>query len=191
MRAQPFRLGTLAAVALTGLLAASKASAENEPGFEAQAAVVGPLFQHKAPAAPAVPASVAADIGAQPSPSDAISPAGLPTVGKWMLDKEGKVASWLGDLYKGKHFAEPINIIVRVDTADPAEAKAKLLHATRAAGFIDQPGHSSGYQAWIESTLAKEYPPQAEHAFSDGPFLLPNDHGRLFGPVLWGGRATS
>jgi hypothetical protein len=184
--ARPF-----AAAALAGLLAAPRAAAQRAPDFEAQAAEARrSLNEGRGPSAPATPPSapVAPAPAANPLPSDQIQPAGLPMLGRWMLDDEGEVADWMGDLYEGKRFAEPINVVLRVDAGDPDAARAKLLRAVRAAGFADLYGHSSGYQGWLAGVLAQQYPRRATHAFSDAPFLLPNDHGRIFGPVLWRGR---
>ena len=179
---------TLAVLALACLLAPPGAAAENAASFETQAAGVEEAARRMFQNWNARAAGAPADFKAAPSPADEIQPAGLPALGKWMLDSKGYVADWLGDRRQGKLFAEPINVVLQVDTSDPEIARAKLIGAAREAGFTDQYGHTSGYQARLAGELTRQYPDRPEHAFSDGSFLSPNDHGRLFGPVLWRGR---
>ena len=120
-------------------------------------------------------------------PSDSVALPGFPVIGKWMIDQDGEVAHWLTYIYHGKKLAEPINIIIRVNRQSEAEAKEALMQATEAAGFKVRPGHSSGYQAILGEERVPQFPDTAEHAFSDMTYLLPNNHGRIFGPVAYQG----
>jgi hypothetical protein len=121
-------------------------------------------------------------------PDDTVQPSGLPLLGKWMIDADGTPAHWLGEIYGGKHLREPINIII-VDAAarSPEDAKARLMKATEAAGYPSREGHSGGYQGYIGGTLHPQLPSEKEHAFSNGPFELSNNHGRIFGPFQFSG----
>jgi hypothetical protein len=120
-------------------------------------------------------------------PSDSVALPGFPVIGKWMIDQDGQIAHWLTYIYHGNKLAEPINVIIRVNRQTDAEAKEALMQATEAAGFKVRPGHSSGYQAILGEERVPQFPDTAGHAFSDRTYLLPNDHGRIFGPVAYQG----
>src|SRR5262245_14077795 len=114
---------------------------------------------------------------------DVATPPDLPEVGKWMLDRNGTVAHWLGEIYRGKHLHEPINVIlVDADADSAAHARQRLLAATAAAGYPIRFGHSTGYCGYIAGELYAQLPAGRDDAFSNRIFELSNNHGRLFGP---------
>jgi hypothetical protein len=127
-------------------------------------------------ASPAAPSS--------PAPEDIASPDGLPPMGKWMYDHVGVPAQWLGELIEGKKLREPINVII-VDphARTPEDARDRLLAACQTAGYPARFGHSNGYQGYISEEFFKQLPQEKRTAFSNGPFELPNNHGRIFGPA--------
>ena len=111
----------------------------------------------------------------------------LPEVGKWMIDEKGDIAHWLGELYEGKPFREPINVILVDAGADnEKDAVKRLVAASTEAGYPIRRGHSIGYQASICGTLHSELPTGKSGAFSNAPFELDNNHGRVFGPCKFG-----
>jgi hypothetical protein len=117
------------------------------------------------------------------SPDDQARPAGLPPIGKWLLDKNEEVAHWLGRRVRGLVLDEPVNVLIRIRTSgSPEAALKKFLAAAKAAGFFPRPGHSNGYSALLDGSARG----QEKETFSDKPFLVSNDHFRLFGPVRQG-----
>ena len=73
-------------------------------------------------------------------------PPRLPAIGKWMIDRDGTVAHWLGEIYEGKRLHEPVNVILVVAGAQSAdEARAVLLAACAAAS---SPGSISAFD-WL------------------------------------------
>lgn len=121
----------------------------------------------------------------RPAPDDVARPALLPEIGKWMLDPDRTPAHWIGEIYHGKTLREPINIII-VDQAanSPEEAKQRLIEACSAAGYPSREGHSSGYQGYIGGQLYGQLPEDKDHAFSNEPYVINNNHGRIFGPYV-------
>lgn len=121
-------------------------------------------------------------------PSARANPPGLPAIGKWMIGADGKIAHWLGEIYNGKQLREPINIII-VDerSRTPAEAVERIKAASYAAGYAVRFGHSTGYRAIIGGRSFAQIPSGRDEAFSNGIYLIGNDHGRLFGPLRFGG----
>ncbi len=123
-----------------------------------------------------------------PTPSgqalETIDPPGfLPPIGKWMISPAGKVANWLGQPADGKEVLEPINVVILDPIAtNEGEAEARLVAACTAAGFEVRSGHSSGYGGIIAGFVYPELPRGPGDCFSDKPFILPNNHGRIFGP---------
>lgn len=114
---------------------------------------------------------------------DVVKPRGLPEIGKWMLDRDGTVAHWLGEIYEGKHLHEPINVIlVDAGATSVADARQRLLAATAAAGYPIRFGHSAGYRGYIGGEIYDQLPAGGDDAFSNRVFELSNNHGRLFGP---------
>ncbi|WP_034384004.1 hypothetical protein [Deinococcus sp. YIM 77859] len=134
--------------------------------------------------APAVPAGPLPD-PATYRPAD--SPVPVPEVGevgRWMITKDLVPATWLGEKLGGRTLREPINVLL-IDRAarTPEEATARLLAAMEAAGYGPKGGHSTGYWGEVGGKLYPMLPSGPGEAFSDGPFWVPNNHGRLFGPV--------
>ncbi len=126
----------------------------------------------------------AATPGAVPEPSDLAAPPDFPAVGKWMYTATGDVAGWLGEVFRGKRLREPINVLV-VDrfAASAEDAKWRFIVACMNAGYPARNDHSSGYQGFIGNAYFPQLPEQGNHAFSNGPFELDNNHGRVFGPA--------
>jgi hypothetical protein len=125
----------------------------------------------------------------EPRATEIVKVEGLPALGKWMIAPDYSPAHWLGALYENKNIQEPINIIIADEIAKTAEeAQSRLLAAATLAGFPVRKGHSSGYFAWINNALYSQFPSTPSHAFSDEPFELNNNHGRIFGPYSEKGR---
>jgi hypothetical protein len=127
--------------------------------------------------------------GAQPAgnalvtDADVAKPNGLPAIGKWMIDRDGTVAHWLGEIYQGKHLHEPINVILIDAGANGADdARQRLVQAATAAGYPIRFGHSAGYRGYIAGELYAQLPAGRDDAFSNHVFELSNNHGRIFGP---------
>lgn len=111
------------------------------------------------------------------------TPPDLPQIGKWMIAPDGNPAHWLGELYLGKGLREPINVIIVDEAAtDADDASARIIKASGAAGYPIRFGHSTGYQAFIGEQLFPQLPKGRNDAFSNEPFELGNNHGRIFGP---------
>jgi len=114
---------------------------------------------------------------------------GLPPIGKWMIAPDGTYAHWLGDSFEGKKLREPINIVIVDAVAKTAdEARDRLTRACVQAGYPIRRGHSGGYHGFIGSKLWDQLPQQKDRAFSNEPFELTNNHGRLFGPASIDGK---
>jgi len=124
--------------------------------------------------------------GYRPDSADVIEPAGLPSIGKWMIAPDLQPAHWLGEIYENKELREPINVVI-VDaySRSPQEAEAVLLQAATQSGFPSREGHSCGYWGWIGDRLHPQFPGTPAHAFSDEPYELNNNHGRFFGPYRY------
>jgi hypothetical protein len=117
------------------------------------------------------------------SVTDVVTPPGLPAIGKWMIDRDGTIAHWLGEVYQGKRLREPINVILVDRAAKNAEdAKRRLIAAATAAGYPIRFGHSTGYRGYIGGRTYGQLPAGHADAFSNRIFELSNNHGRLFGP---------
>jgi len=118
-----------------------------------------------------------------PAAEEVVKADGLPPVGKWMIDPNGHLASWLGATYEGKQLQEPINVIIvdRLSTS-PEEAKTQLVQAAASAGYPSRKGHSSGYSGFIGDRFYSQLPEEKDHAFSNAPYEFDNNHGRIFGP---------
>ena len=115
------------------------------------------------------------------------TPPDLPTIGKWMIDRSGTTAHWLGELYESKRLYEPINVIV-VDAAAASakDAKERLVAAVKTAGYPVRFGHSTGYRGLIGGSLYDQLPQGRDDAFSNRIFEETNNHGRVFGPHRFG-----
>ena len=121
-------------------------------------------------------------------PNETATLPGLPAIGLWMQTRAGKVADWLGEPHQGKKLIEPINVII-VDpfASTQADAVKRLQAACERAELETREGHSGGYEAIIGTEPAPQFPPGTEDSFSDAPFTLSNNHGRIFGPMPWMG----
>lgn len=129
-----------------------------------------------------------ADAKAKGWPGELVRLPGLPVIGKWMLSRNGSVADWLGQPLGGKRLLEPINVIILDPFASSRKnAAARLLAACAKAGFEPSNGHSRGYSALIGADSFPQIPGGEECTFSDAPFVLKNNHGRVFGPLEWHG----
>jgi hypothetical protein len=114
----------------------------------------------------------------------------LLAVGKWMIAPDKLPARWLDAKYLEKSLREPINIIlVDTRTSNGEEARKNLYEACTKAGFPARMGHSGGYSANIAGSLYSQLPGEHNHAFSDEPFEVNNNHGRIFGPYIVAGKA--
>lgn len=104
-------------------------------------------------------------------------------LGKWMLAENKEVANWLGQTYQGKKLQEPINIIIIDEVAKSStEAVTYLQDSCEKAEYLSRDGHSSDYMGDIGGRLYSQIPAEKNHAFSTAPYILPNNHGRFFGP---------
>jgi hypothetical protein len=95
----------------------------------------------------------------------------LPHIGKWLVDKNGHVAHWLGNHFRGHLMDEPINLFFRVNAETEIDATEIFLNRLMQAGFVEVPGHSSGYIALLGNNFLSQTA----------------NHGRAFGPVLFNG----
>lgn len=119
---------------------------------------------------------------------DIATPEGLPSIGKWMLTAQGEPSDWLGEIYRGKNLREPVNVIIVDEGAASAEeAKARLIAAAAKAGYAVRFGHSTGYKGFIGGQLYGQLPSGRDDAFSNDPFEVSNNHGRIFGPHAFDG----
>lgn len=146
-------------------------------------------------------ASVASSIGEPKSVNSRHSPAGgvgtietpastdaaqtpYGDIGKWMLRSDNGIANWGGVKYQGKAIYEPINVIIVDPTSTTVlESTQRLNSAMVAAGFPAVPLHSTGFAGTVDGITYSQRPAAGGQAFSDAFSLLPNDHGRVFGPA--------
>ncbi len=125
----------------------------------------------------------------QPASSDLTHIKGFPVIGKWMIAPSGRPADWIGIKYKGKEMREPINIvIIDVKSKTAEDSIARISGYCEKAGYKDRKGHSSGYSGYIGGSVCSQLPRENDHAFSNGPYELSNNHGRMFGPYKSGGK---
>lgn len=111
------------------------------------------------------------------------TPPDLPAMGKWMFDKDGSIAHWLGQMVGGKKLHEPINVIlIDASSKSPDQARARLTAAAKVAGYPVRFGHSTGYRGFIGGDLYSQLPQGRDDAFSNRLFEETNNHGRIFGP---------
>jgi hypothetical protein len=100
-----------------------------------------------------------------------------------MLQFNGQVSNYGGQPYDGKTLVEPINvIIVDPNSKFAPESTLKVNKDMIQGGFPLQPLHSGGFKGKINDTVYGQQP-AGINAFSDNPFVVQNDHGRLFGPA--------
>ena len=104
-----------------------------------------------------------------------------------MIDSQGTIAHWLGEILDGKRLYEPINVIlIDANAASDADATRRLIAAAAAAGYPVRFGHSTGYRGLIGVDLYSQLPQGRDDAFSDRLFEESNNHGRVFGPHRFG-----
>jgi hypothetical protein len=104
-------------------------------------------------------------------------------IGKWMLQSNGQISNYGGLPYRGKTVLESVNVIIVDPTStSAAESAHKLNTAMFWAGYPAQPIHSTGFQGTIDDITYGQQPTGLLMGFSDNFFLLPNNHGRIFGP---------
>lgn len=119
--------------------------------------------------------------------SEIATPPDLPALGKWMFDRDGSIAHWLGQMVGGKKLHEPINVIlIDVSSASPDQARVRLTRAAKMAGYPVRMGHSTGYRGFIDGDLYSQLPQGRDDAFSNRLFEETNNHGRIFGPYASG-----
>lgn len=119
----------------------------------------------------------------RPASGDTRPVDGIGEVGLWMITKELKNATWLGEPYQGKVLREPINVVLIDPVAASAEqATGRMLRAMDQAGYGPKKMHSDGYYGYLGGKVARQYPQGKGEAFSDGPWYTSNNHGRMFGP---------
>ena len=117
-----------------------------------------------------------------PTPGDEVHTA-YGDVGKWMLEPDGQISDYGGQPYQGKALLEAVNVIIVDPTSKtPTEASERLNAAMLWAGFPAQPIHSTGFQGSIDDVIYGQEPTGILQGYSNGLFVLPNDHGRFFGP---------
>lgn len=104
-------------------------------------------------------------------------------IGKWMLDSGGDIADYGGLPYEGRTVLEAINVVIVDPTSRSSlEATWRLNAAMRRAGFPPRLIHSTGFRGLIDGERYRQQPRGLLVGYSDDFFLLPNNHGRIFGP---------
>lgn len=117
-----------------------------------------------------------------PAPDDEISTE-YGDIGKWMLDSSGDIADYGGLPYEGRTVLEAINVVIVDPTSRSSlEATWRLNAAMRRAGFPPRLIHSTGFRGLIDGERYRQQPRGLLVGYSDDFFLLPNNHGRIFGP---------
>lgn len=125
-----------------------------------------------------------------PAPDDDVAPAPddetateYGDIGKWMLDSSGDIADYGGLPYEGRTVLEAINVVIVDPTSRSSlEATWRLNAAMRRAGFPPRLIHSTGFRGLIDGERYRQQPRGLLVGYSDDFFLLPNNHGRIFGP---------
>lgn len=124
----------------------------------------------------------------RPAPGDVLSVPDIGDLGLWMITKDLKTATWLGEKYQGKTMHEPINVVLLDKAAaTPEQATERMLNAMNQAGYGPKNMHSVGYYGYLNGNLMSQYPKGKSDAFSDGPWYTANNHGRIFGPFKTAG----
>lgn len=131
-------------------------------------------------------------------------------LGKWMVNKNGEVADWVGIPYCKdsvcKTMQEPINTVFTVEAKSKFRAEATLNRTLRKAGFGPSCCSSVGYQAIVDDQNSQQMPRGGilgigvlgpgfiergllgliagiGPAYRDASFLVANSHLRTFGGV--------
>ncbi|GAY13275.1 hypothetical protein [Mycobacterium sp. shizuoka-1] len=120
---------------------------------------------------------------AHPTAADATStPYGR--LGKWMLTPTGRLADWPSQQYPFATLYQPINLVIIDPTSSTASESAQKVNAAlTAATFPAQQIHGTGYRSTIDGVVYGQQPSGTLEAFANAHWLLPNDHGRVFGPA--------
>ncbi len=146
-------------------------------------------FSYSAPPVPeagpnAAPVDEVAPLTDSGPDPDAMTPTQYGDIGNWMLQPNGEIADWIGNQYEGKTLLEGINVIIIDPNADTLRRAAQRLNrAMIMSGFPGVIFHSTGYQGIINDiTYSQQQPMGVSMGYSDAFFLLPNNHGRIFGP---------
>jgi hypothetical protein len=127
-------------------------------------------------------ATIAAVDPAVPAPSDQTT-TDYGDIGKWMLQWNGDIADYGGLPYEGKTLLETVNVIfVDPTSRNSWEATWRLNAAMRRAGFPPRFFHSTGFRGLIDDQRYRQQPRGLLVGYSDDFFLVPNNHGRIFGP---------
>lgn len=202
--AKPTRTGTMRSIPAAASAVGPKAARTNRDKFPVTV-----------PAVSAGPASVRA--WSDPLVSDPLVPDPKATVatkygelGKWMVNKNGDVADWVGIPYCKdsvcKTMQEPINTVFTVEAKNKFKAEAVLNRTLRKAGFGPSCCSSIGYQAIVDSENSQQMPRGGilgigalgpgfiergllgliagiGPAYRDASFLVANSHLRTFGGV--------
>lgn len=155
----------------------------NTPIFSAAATLSLTLPTISFPKTPPVTTTTATNTLQPPTPADAAeTPYGQ--IGKWMINSGGRVANWVGLPLQGRTLYEPVNVVL-VDRSSTSEAQARdnLVATLSKAGFPNYLAHSTtGYSGILGDSVYGQYPNGLMQVFSNGPFYVTNDHGRVFGP---------
>lgn len=184
--------------AVTGSPAVSTSTSTTHPGGAPVApgqVVLGALelIRREIEGATALAKPAAAVTTVQPNAAAPVAAPGVPRptdvahtvygdIGAWLLQPNGKIANYGGVRHGGKTVLEPVNVIILDPTSkSSAESAARLDAAMTRAGFPAQPIHSTGFSGIIDGASYGQKPTGFLQAFSDNFFLLPNDHGRMFG----------
>lgn len=159
-----------------------------------------------APAASVATPKAAATVAAPDPKATVKTPYG--DLGKWMINKKGQVADWVGlpgggnAAYGTKTVQEPINTIFVVKADSAKKAQKTLNKALKEADFGPSNWSSIGYQGILGADTYKQYPRGGLFgqntgliglvtglgpAYRDAPYNKPNTHLRTFGGALNGG----
>ena len=162
-----------------------------------------------AAAAPVAPAKGPVFASVTPDPKATVDTR-YGTLGKWMINKKGEVADWVGLPYCTgdvcKTMQEPINVIITVSAKNKLDAERKLNFTMRRAGFPPSVFSSVGYQGIVGDQTSGQMPRGGilglgvlgpgniqsgllgalagiGPAYRDAPFWEANAHLRTFGGV--------
>ncbi len=156
-------------------------------------AAAAPAAAELVPAAASAPVASAAVAPDAPDPKATVDTT-YGTLGKWMINKAGEVADWVGLPYcgegsdgsctkpPGKTMQEPINTVFVVKAPNKYSAELQLDFALKVSGFGPSCCSSIGYKAIIGDTTDPQFP-------KGGPLglgILPPLPGNLFQTGLLG-----
>lgn len=172
-------------------------------------AAVTPAATATAPVAPQNDSAPVQEPVAAPDPNATVETA-YGDLGKWMINKDGEVADWVGIPYcvadTCKTLQEPINTIFSVQAKNKFMAEWQLNRALRKAGFPPSCCSSVGYKGILDDLTYAQMPRGGllglgsvgpgfiqsgllgllfgiGPAYRDASFLVANSHLRTFGGV--------